>query len=261
MASLSLGAIEPFPSVSQKASPLGIRKALEYLFSQMESGLWLAGGTALAGFYAEHRRSDDLDLFAVDEPAFRAAVLAASNLKREGALLSAERRTPNYYRTQVEFLDHTFTMDLVLDENLHRVGRAIRTQSGVRVADLPTLFATKAACLVSRCSEKDLFDLDWVFEKMGRIDMEELIRKGKEIDGGLSVESLLISIQGVPLRKEACRFLLPHSGLTVDQAYRKITGLKKKLLEALLEYEQRLPLSKEARGLRESVSRKTRGKK
>ena len=39
----------------------------------------LVGGTALAGFYAGHRRSDDLDLF-VGSPAAQAGIVAGMEL-------------------------------------------------------------------------------------------------------------------------------------------------------------------------------------
>ena len=49
----------------------------------------LVGGTALAGYYAGHRRSDDLDLFVRDEAACRAAVLAVKSLVTLGAGIGA----------------------------------------------------------------------------------------------------------------------------------------------------------------------------
>ena len=162
MASLRLPNLKPFETVSQKATPSALGKTLRFIFSNVAEKLWLVGGTALSGYYAEHRRSDDLDLFAEDLSAFKSATLAVKALQKEGAVLSNERSSPFYHHADVQYCGHVFTIDCVLDENLHRVGSVNRAEDGVWVADLDTLFAMKTACLVSRCSEKDLFDLDWL---------------------------------------------------------------------------------------------------
>src|SRR3989338_5652910 len=98
MATLRLGEIKPFAAISQKTSPEPLRWALREVFSQSGEGIWLVGGTALAGYYAEHRRSDDLDLFAISSDAHRAAVLATRALGKSGAKFTKETSTPNFYK-------------------------------------------------------------------------------------------------------------------------------------------------------------------
>lgn len=253
MASLQTIDIDPIPAMSSKCTSKAIRRALEYICAETGEGLWLVGGSALAGFYAEHRRSDDLDLFAVDSLAFVAAIPAVHELAKKGATISGERRTPHYYHADVELEGHSFTIDIVLDEHLHSIGTASPTEKGVWVARLPTLFATKAACLVSRCSEKDLFDLHWFFSKLGGIDVHELIACGSAVDGGLTTETLLVSLEGAILRKDACHFLLPSSKMTVDGAYKCILELRQKLVRAILAYEKTLPPSPDAVALSQSL--------
>lgn len=245
--------VDPFSTMSSKSTPLAIRHALEQIFANAGEGLWLVGGSALAGFYAEHRRSDDLDFFVMDEPAFTAAILAVHSLTKKGAALSNERRTPNYFHADVKFKGHPFTVDIVLDEHMHDIGKASETKQGMWVARLPTLFAAKAACLISRCSEKDLFDLHWFFSKLGGIDVQELVEAGSSIDGGLTTETLLISLEGAILRKDACHFLLPSSKMTVDDAYRNILKLRQDLIDAVLVYEKTLPPSPDAQALSQSI--------
>lgn len=245
--------ISPFPRISAKAVAKQIREALHSIFKNTIGGVWFVGGSALAGYYAEHRTSDDIDLFAANEAAYHSAVLAVKALKKEGAYLKHESTSPLFYRADVMLKDHSFTTAVVMDENIHRVGRALRTQDGVWVADFKTLLAMKIACLVSRCSEKDLFDLCWMFEKVQMPAAEEIISMGQELDGGLNVETLIASIGGATLRKQACGFLLPNSEVTVDQAYRRIVKLRKTLLEMLLKYEKAAPLSPEAQALARSA--------
>lgn len=253
MATLRFPALKPRAHVSHLTSPKPLREALYHIFSNIGEGLWLVGGTALAGYYAQHRRSDDLDLFAIDPQIHRMATLAVQSLKQKGAVLSNERSSPYYYHTDIRLKGHAFTTGVVLDENLHRIGQAIPTEDGVQVATLSTLFATKSACLVSRCSEKDLFDLDWILSTLEDFHVKDLIHYGSQIDGGLNVETLLISLNGAVLRREACHFLLPKSQMTIEQAYKKIKALQKRLIADLLGYEKSLPLPFDVKTLSQAL--------
>ena len=260
MAALSFPALAPREQISEKTSPAPLREALRRIFSGIDKGLWLVGGTALAGYYAEHRRSDDLDLFAIDETAFQMAIGAVRSLAKKGASPSNERRSPTFFHVDLLFQGHPFTIDVVLDENLHRVGAVHRTKDGILVADLQTLFGSKVACLISRCSEKDLFDLHWIFDRLGKIDVSRMIRAGREFDAGLKPETLLIGLQGTTLREAACGFVLPGSGINAHQAFNRIVSLKKRLIDAVLEFDKKGPLSKDAERLSRAVKEERRSR-
>lgn len=253
MAALSAEKIAPLRRISKRAVPDPLCDAIVRIFANCGEGIWLVGGTALAGFYTEHRRSDDIDLFARDDDSHQRAVLSIKGLAAIGAVFSNQSRTPQYYRADILLSGHAFTADAVLDENIHRIGRAVRTDDGVCVADIRTLMAMKIACLVSRVSEKDLFDLDWMFRHIGQPGIEEMVAMGSEIDGGLSVETLLISLKGSMLKKEACRFLLPGSPLSPEGAYRRITALRARLVKSLLEHEKTTASSPETEALAGAV--------
>ena len=169
----------------------------------------LVGGTALAGFYAAHRRSDDLDLFVRHEQAFRATVIAVRSLSEIGATFSDEYSSKGFFHTNVTLDGHDFTVDVVVDENLFKVGQCYEVQ-GVSVVDLRTLTAMKAATLVSRCSEKDLYDLLWILNESQQT-LSELLKLGHTIDAGLNEESVLLSLTTATLREEACDFSLDPS--------------------------------------------------
>ena len=92
-------ALAPDSRLAQRVLPDPLYRALTHVYAQRISGCMLAGGTAISGYYAGHRRSDDLELFAKDEDAHRAAVLAARSLamwahrwKRFYVPLSTSRR-------------------------------------------------------------------------------------------------------------------------------------------------------------------------
>ena len=249
MATLSLSDIRPKDRMDEGCLPLAVRAALKHVFVNAAEGLWLVGGSALAGFYAGHRCSDDLDMFAAGSESYKAAVLAVKSLKNREAVFLSESGSSFYYHAEIDFFESRFAVDVVVDERLPQIGRAMRTGEGIWVADLPTLFKMKAAALLSRCAEKDLFDLDWFFSQHHELDARLLIEAGSEIDAGLNAQTLLISLQGAALRKEACHFLLPHSPLTVDEAFRKIKRLRGRLVDAILEYERGLPSTEEVAAL------------
>lgn len=253
MADLRRSGIKPFDRISEKAVPEVIRMAVSLIFRFVGEEVWFVGGSALAGYYAEHRRSDDIDLFVRDERAYRGAVAAVRALGKHGFHFQSESTSPFFYRAVLESQGHSFTTEVVLDENLHRVGKTCPTLDGVWVADLSTLLMMKIACLVSRCSEKDLFDLDWLFMHVGNLSPRAMIEMGLHLDGGLSAATLLIGLRESNLRKEACQFILPNSGFTVDQVFRKISLLRKRLIDTFVSYEKSAPLSQEAKALSQAV--------
>lgn len=59
---------------------------------------------------------------------------------------------------------------------------------------------------LSRCGEKDLYDLIWLFGRFEEVETGDLISMGAEIDAGMDAEALLLSIASAPLSEEACDF-------------------------------------------------------
>lgn len=245
--------IKPFSQISAKASPKSLCLALEIIFAKIDQGVWLVGGTALAGFYAEHRRSDDIDLFALNETSFEMAVRAAQELKKHKAHFSNERRSPLYFHADVELAKHQFTIDVVLDENIATFGQAHKVSKNISVASLDTLLKMKISTLISRASEKDLYDLNWLFANYHEPGVAELVECGKNIDGGMSVENLLISLNGSRLREEACHFLLKGSSLKPKDVLKVIEALRKKLISELKRHEKTLGLDPDSTDIKKNL--------
>ena len=155
------------PSLADRVLPPPLLKSLRHIFAQGISDCLLVGGTALAGFYAGHRRSDDLDLFTGNAVSFRQTVLAVRSLRSIGVELQERSGSNQYYRAVCSLEDLSFTVDVVLDKRLLDIAET-SAAGAVVVAGLPTLFAMKAAALVSRCSEKDLYDLLWAVQRVSR---------------------------------------------------------------------------------------------
>lgn len=255
MAPLSINNLKPKDALSTRTAAKELRDSLEHIFAQIGDGnnLWLVGGTALAGFYAEHRRSDDLDLFAANQTTFADTIRAVDSLKKNGVIFLNEKRSPFYYRAGVQSKNQKFTVDVVLDENIHRFGNAIKTKSGVWVADLATLLATKIATLVSRSSEKDLFDLHWLLDRPHNYKTADLIKIGAEVDGGFNAESALFVLKEAILREEACGFVLHPTKKEIKNAYHIICNLRKKLIAQFVTYVAARPLGKNAGELKQAI--------
>ena len=231
----------PRLDLADRALPGPLLEALRHVFHRPGPGCALVGGTALCGFYAGHRRSDDLDLFVRDQQSHEATILAVRSLKSIGAGFETENHAGPYYRAVCRMKDHFFTVDVVEDPNLFRVGRFVELPDGVIVADLETLLKMKSAALVSRCAEKDLYDLIWILEQVPGMSMERLVAFGAELDAGLNPESLIISISGAQLRSEACGFALDPAE-TPEAVHARLEEFRGSLLQSLMLLAKKQPV-------------------
>ena len=231
---------EPSVELSKDALPEALNKALVHIFSQGLRGVMLVGGTALSGFYAGHRRSDDLDLFVKDDVAFKSTLLAVQSLTTIGATIQKNAHSNQYFNALCHLDGHTFTVDIVLDENIFNVGHATVLGNNISVVDLATLFKMKSATLLSRCSEKDLYDLIWLFDEFGDINIKSIIKEGGDIDGGMDPETLLYSLSTANLREEACAFAEKQK-LSSRDVLKKILKFKNLLIEKLNDHLDHLP--------------------
>jgi len=170
--------------------------------------------------------------------AVKATVLAVESLRAVGTTVDELQNTNQFYSAACRSRAHPFTVQVVLDTNLYAVGNAIRAADGVWVADLETLLKTKAATLVSRCSEKDLYDLKWLFGRFPDLDARTLISQGAEIDRGMTAESLLISLAGSPLEVSSCGFSLSQKA---EEVFAEIDSLKTQLMTAFDKAARREP--------------------
>jgi hypothetical protein len=241
----------PDAALAARVLPSSLLRALEHLYAEDCADVMLVGGTALAGYYAGHRRSDDLDLFAKDRIAFDYMRRRVQAIAEIGAELRQQRTAPEFSRTLAELNQHRFTVDVVLDSNLFRVGEALQAGQ-VRVASLRTLLMCKAATLVSRCSEKDLYDLLWLCRNDEQVGPEELVELGQRIDAGVEAESILIALTSTTPSKDACGFVL-EDGPTPAEAYQQIVEFKHALETSFGDYLEKLsvpPLGTTLRRLR-----------
>lgn len=244
--------IEPRQELAASVLPRALREALTHVFTEISGGCMLVGGTALAGFYAGHRRSDDIDLFTKDAFNQEIVVRAVRSLSGLGAEIGEVQHTPAYYRSVIRWQGHAFTADVVLDSLLHRIGKSVRLPNGVVVAELDTILMTKSATLVSRASEKDLYDLIWILERFPELTIKDLLELAQKIDAGATAENVLISLLGAPLRVESCDFAI-EPPLDAGEVFKKIEAFRKGLvmdLRAIAKSQPLPPLGELIRKLR-----------
>ena len=202
---------KPESGLAAEVLPAPLYRALTHVFAQGVQGVMLVGGTAIAGYYAAHRRSDDLDLFTEDPLAQKAAILSVQSLRQLGTSFADVRSSAHFYHAACRLDGHDFTVQVVLDSNLFAIGSGLEADDGVVVASPETLLKMKAATLVSRASEKDLYDLAWFFREDNQLDIAKLIALGKEVDGGTNGEAILTSLVGAEMHESACDFSLSQS--------------------------------------------------
>ena len=226
-------AASPDETLAARVLPAPLLASIRHVFVGGAPGIGLVGGTALAGFYAGHRRSDDMDLFTGDHTAQAMTVAAIKDLKRLGAVLSDERASPAFFHVLIELDDHQFTAQAVLDAHLHQVGQFHTVPTGIRVASISTLRKMKIATLVSRCSEKDLYDLLWLKEQGDWPQVPGLVAQGQEIDASVHAESILISLTMATLRSTSCGFAT-ELGHTAEAVLARVDGFRAELQQLLL---------------------------
>ncbi|HXV63459.1 MAG TPA: hypothetical protein VEK15_22350 [Vicinamibacteria bacterium] len=224
---------KPDGGLAARVLPPPLYRALRHVFAQEIAGAMLVGGTALAGYYAGHRRSDDLDLFTADEMAHKATVLAVRSLGDVGTTLTDERSSAHFYHTTCRLAGHDFTAQVVLDANLFDLGSGLAASDGVVVATPQTLLKMKSATLVSRASEKDLYDLKWFFDEDEELDIPTLIALGEEIDGGMNAEAVLINLVGTEMQPSACGFSLTQ---TSEQVLEEVNRVRAGLISGVEAY-------------------------
>ena len=223
---------KPSFALAERTLPRPLLRSLVDLFAPGLGDSVLVGGSALSGFYAAHRRSDDLDVYTRSKESFQAVSLSVKNLRERGVSFRHEFSSALYYQAACERDGHNFTIDVVLDTRFFDVGRWHSIERGLVVASLETLLMTKSAATVSRASEKDLYDLIWLFDHLPGLSLNEFIEYGRKIDRGLNRESLLLSLSGAVLKEEACNFSLDPA-VGAGQVFKQIQSMQNQLIKEL----------------------------
>ncbi|MBL8755678.1 MAG: nucleotidyl transferase AbiEii/AbiGii toxin family protein [Planctomycetes bacterium] len=157
-------------------------------FFAVENRFVLTGGGALIGYHLQHRRSDDLDLFAkppVDVQEGIASLLAAA--ARIGASVERLRTFPEFCRVLVRRGDSSAIVDLAVDR-APDLEPPVVAADGVRMHSLREIGANKVCALLGRAEVRDLVDLRAILARGA--DLVDLLRAAERKDGGVSAATL-----------------------------------------------------------------------
>lgn len=153
---------------------------------------YLAGGTALAGFYLGHRLSFDLDLFTgVGElvtPTSYAFELALNNA---GFDVTVTRRFASFCQLVVTRADEIQKIDLAYDSPFH-LQDTQATSLGIWVASYPDLSADKTLAYFARSEPRDAIDVFFLAQQDG---WNVLMQRAAEKDTGFDPYWFAIALQ------------------------------------------------------------------
>ena len=169
-------------------------------FFARESSYFLTGGAALAGFYLGHRKTDDLDLFTLNDEIQLGFEILRLVGKEIGAKIEPIQTAPDFRRVLVSRAEDAVVVDLVR-EYVYQVDENKRVINGIRVDSPEEIFANKLATLLSRSEIRDLVDI-YELEKSG-FALEPALEVAAKKDGGLSAGQLAWVLASIKLADSA----------------------------------------------------------
>ncbi|MBI4676853.1 MAG: nucleotidyl transferase AbiEii/AbiGii toxin family protein [Elusimicrobia bacterium] len=201
-------------------------KVLGYLFSQewFRHRFYLTGGTALAAFHLQHRRSDDLDFFTHGAGLEPAPALMREMGREIGETVESAQASPGFLRFRV---GASLQVDLVADVDF-RVG-APELIGGFMVDTIKNIAVNKVCAILGRLDAKDYVDLYAIFQHEA-FDVFELLELGQKKDAGLDPfvwASLLAEIVKLPVLP---RMVRPLDRKALDRFF---LGLRDSILDRL----------------------------
>lgn len=156
-----------------------------FFASALGQRFFLTGGTALAAFYLGHRRSNDLDLFTLEElDSLELEKLLAQIAKENSAIVKTKVKTADYYEVYLENKKEGWLqrLDFVKEQPVVFGERVV--VDGVVVDSLENIASNKILTIYGRLEPKDYLDLYFIFEETD-FNFDQLFEKTKKKDTGL----------------------------------------------------------------------------
>lgn len=143
----------------------------------------LTGGAALAEFYFQHRLSNDLDLFTLDEQAFAEISAQAKTLAQAvGADEKPIRALATLNQFTFERGGEAVKIDFVRDSG-PSFGEPLQ-KGNLRIDALENIGANKILALFGRAATRDYIDLYFILHE-GSLSFDRLLSLAKQKDSGL----------------------------------------------------------------------------
>ena len=153
---------------------------------------YLAGGTALAGFYLGHRLSFDLDLFTGEEKLVRPlATHFELALREAGFKVTVPRRFTTFIQFVVQRDGDSHKVDLAFDSPF-RLAEPERTELGVFVESYQDLMADKTLAYYGRSEPRDAIDVYFLLQ---RHSWDALMQAAGKKDTGFDLYWFAVALQ------------------------------------------------------------------
>lgn len=194
-------------------------------FFEKEKRFFLTGGSALALFYLDHRKSYDLDLFSTESIEWMEidgwVRLCASNIS---AQVQVVRDAPTFRRYKLDRKPDAEVVDIVLDVT-PQVDAEKRNVGGIQVDTLHEIMVNKITTLIGRAEIKDIIDLLFLEKEGWRI--EDYFEDAKLKDGGLDAGMIAMILNSLKVSELPDYMIKP---LTLDELRTYISDLKTRFL-------------------------------
>ncbi len=182
---------------------------------------YLAGGTALAGFYLGHRLSFDLDLFTGEENLVRPlAARFEMALREAGFEVVVSRRFAAFAQFVVRRGEASHKVDLAFDSPF-RLEEPKRTELGVFVESYQDLMADKTLAYYGRSEPRDAVDVYFLLQ---RHSWDALMQAAGEKDTGFDLYWFAVALhraESFPDEPERwpVKMLLPLDPVEIKSAF------------------------------------------
>lgn len=187
-------------------------------FFARENRFFLSGGAALVGFYLGHRRTEDLDLFTMENEVENGFRLVGEVAKSLGASVEPIQTSPDFRRLLLKRGDEAIMVDLIR-EYVFQVSPEKTVINGIRVDTQEEILANKLCALLSRSEIRDLVDVREL-ERAG-FNLENALVSAAKKDSGLTPAQLAWVLHQIKLSDD----LIPPGEVSIAELKAYLTDL------------------------------------
>jgi predicted nucleotidyltransferase component of viral defense system len=172
--------------------------------SKCGTRFFLTGGTALSRAYYNHRYSDDLDFFVINDSDYSTQIQEIfAKLKEDGFLWDPHsdfisNKNFTTFKIHWDKTDAELKLDFVNDVASH-FGEIIETDVFFRTDSIRNILSNKITCLF-RFAAKDLADLREIALRT-KVDWSQAINDARHKEAGIEIPIICDILRGMPQRE------------------------------------------------------------
>jgi len=199
-----------------------LQKEFLVKFFAHENRFFLTGGAALAGFYLNHRQTEDVDLFTLEDEIESGFSLVNEVAREMGADVESLQTSPDFRRLLLRRGESAIVVDLV-HEYVYQIDRAKQVVNGIRLDTPEEILANKFCALLSRSEVRDLVDVR-ALEKAG-YSIDAAIDDAGKKDSGFTPAQLAWVLSEIRFGED----LMPPGNISRSELQAYLNDLLKRL--------------------------------